>query len=120
MPTIQLRNGILSMPLKPYVCQDEETCPVKLPVTVVSISSVPFWLLFMSLCNCEPMYSSSQNHNPLSFCVCDVSFRSSPPYNFFFKSSPEDSLLIRRRERERETSIGCLPYTPQLGIEPAA
>ena len=48
---------------------------------------------------------------------------------FFFKSSPDDifSLLFRERGRERgqerekhqcerETSIGCLPYVPGLGI----
>ena len=39
----------------------------------------------------------------------------------FFKFLPEDmSLLILEggEERERETSIGCLPYVPRPGIKP--
>ena len=46
---------------------------------------------------------------------------------FFFKSSPEDILIDSRergkgrRERNinaRETSIDCVPHTPQLGPNP--
>ena len=46
--------------------------------------------------------------------------------NFFLKSSPKNVFYWFEREREREkhccereTSIGCLSYAPQPGMEPA-
>lgn len=56
VPTIQLRNRALSVPLKLHVCKDEETCPTELPVTAVSSFSVFFWRTSMSLYNCEPVH----------------------------------------------------------------
>ena len=38
-------------------------------------------------------------------------------WNLKKKSSPKD-MPTPLRERERETPIGCLPYTPLLGIKP--
>ena len=53
-----------------------------------------------------------------------------PSLSLFFNPHPRKCLVILDREkglrereggreRERETSIGFLPYVPQLGIEPA-
>ena len=64
-------------------------------------------------------------HSNLTF---SISPSLSTVHLFSFKSSPKDMFFKfildreegREKEKEKETLIGCLPYTSQLGIETAA